>query len=433
MNTLSKMRDLDTLLPILAERRDRTHDVLVPVKDVSAIVRDHVFMSEDGLSSRFDLAISHPDGLAFDLTRPALSQLCTRISEGSRQDLPARYLDTLLMKGNDGNQRAAELARENVGFWLDLVRGEVHNNGQERQWFVRLVSSKPIELGEDGLPTNADLTARAVLTDKYFAIDDLDLIGTVVEVIRDYGSGYNPAAGVQCIDWRNSETKLDLLFVNPRISFDLKNPDAGVQVGKYQTQQDAIGHFVSLKGNEGGQHLVFPAARITNSESGHGGVQANAGAFEKVCFNKAMIGTNMVKRHLGALMDGSSRSVETREARRHAILCEIKDAVRAVFDPSTFETLCKEFLGLFKYEVSAVKPVIENVVRTTKLPTAIIDDIMMAYTPLGDRHTLGDIQRAVTNVATKEGCGVDLARDLEDAGGSLIKMTDKQLARLLIV
>lgn len=434
MDTLKKMRDLDTLLPELAAMREATYDLLVPVKDVSVITREETKLTDDGVDVLHRLALSHPDGITFDLTRPALSQLCTRISEGGAQDLPARYLDKLLQKGLEGNERAAHLAQENVGFWLDIVRDEKHRGGMDKQWFVRFHSDSPIQLDEDDLPTNGDLEARAILTDKYFAIDNLDLVATVVEVIRDFATGGH-AAGVQCIDWRRTSTKLDLLFVNPRMAFDLKNPEAGVQIGRYKTQQDASGHFVKLLGDKGGdQHLVFPCARVTNSETGHGGLQVNAGAFEAVCFNKAMIGTNVVKRHLGALMDGTSRSVKTRDARRHAILCEIQDAVRTVFDPTTFETICKEFLGLFEHEISEVKPVIENVVRSTKLPVTLIDEILQAYSPItAGKDTLGDIQRAVTNLAVKEDCKPDLARDLEDAGGKMLTMTDKQLTRLLVV
>ena len=215
------------------------------------------------------------------------------------------------------------------------------------------------------------------------------------------------------------------------MQIDLLNLDKGVQrdsgtvngPDSHQTlTADGRGWFQRSK--DTGKHLVFPAAFLSNSETGHGGLNVQVGLYEAVCDNTCKIGQDFARRHIGRdLEEGDLYSSRTMEKMNVAIFAKVADTIRAAFDPTLLLENAKKMKGLQDVEVEDVKDAVSSIVQLDGITEGVRDDIFAAYKPLQvGRDTLLDVQRAVTASAhAVRESDADLADNLEQVGGNIVE------------
>ena len=404
------LKDIPALVEQLKDQRARTKDLVSPSNRFQ-------FDHEGG---QVVMRVIHQgQSAAYPVQRQVDGQL------GNKYGIHMKYFRTMQEKG------AADLLAQNLEYW------RTHKSFQGDKRLLRMIDGQ----------------VRAFLSSTYRPIDHLDLLTTAIQVItgQDGAGGKTKpyARGARAFGWDISPTKLRIALVNPSLQIDLKNLKAGV---KHVAPEDVVVNggggtdFVfggktvqSSNPNEGGwfqspdkkdKHIVFPAAFLSNSETGHGGLNVEIGLYEAICDNTCKIGQDFARRHIGReLEEGDFYSAKTFEKMNAVIFAKVADTIRAAFDPEELLVNAKKMKGLQDITVDDVKEAVSSIVKLDGITEDVRDDILSAYQPLQvGRNTLLDVQRAVTASAhtVREG-QPDLADALETVGGSII---DRGLAAL---
>ena len=397
------LKDIPDLVKTLTEKRKLYRDVVSPSSKITAV-------SKEG-----KLSLSVDDGL-YDIQHQVHGQLAEKTSVFSK------YYNRLL----DGKH--SDLLAHNLNYWFKEMKSK---------HLVRF----------------EELSVRAFLSDKYRPIDHLDVLTTAVQVVvgKDGVNGEEKphARGARCFAWNLSPTNLDVCFVNPGIVIDLNNLDKGVQngfvenkigegggtsfvfPGKTSEHDKVIYDWGNRPKPPDGTHPVFPAARIRNSETGHGGISVQPGLYEAVCDNTCWTGMNFSQRHLGkALEMDEVLSSSTYEKMNSVIYSKIADITRSVFDPEILITTVKKFKDLQEAEIN-VKEALDNIVKLPGITEEIRDDILSCYKPVSNKDTAFDFQRAITSSAhaSRNRNKEEQAYFLEELGG---EMLDKGMDALIL-
>jgi len=405
------LKDIPELVKGLREVKARCKDYIVPLTKME-------FVGEVGEAATEENPKPKPGGLFLRFeggAHPIQEQVHPQFAQ--KFGVNGHYYSRVRGAG------ALDLLAYNLEYWRKK------GNGDKR--LVRL-------LGDE---------VRGFLSDRYRPLDSLDLVSTAVQVVtgKDGGDGEDKpwARGAKAFDWALSPTRLHIGLVNPGLLVDLNNLDKGVQVqtpekktkGKgggtdfvyagQQVQSDDPnqgGWFWSPEWDKSKNHMVFPAAFLRNSETGHGGLGVQVGLYEAVCDNTARIGEDFAQRHLGRQLDEEFWSDETLKKENALIFAKVADLIRSVFNPEYLLENAKKMKGLQKVEIE-VRKAVNEIVQLPGMTEEIRDDILAAYQPLSaKRDTLLDLQRAVTAAAHyRRERDADGAILLEEFGGEIIE------------
>jgi len=205
---------------------------------------------------------------------------------GTYTEIPGKYYDRMLAE-------APHLLVQNVNTWFDLK----HEN--------RLVRAM-------------DGNVRALLSDKYRPLENVDLAEAVLPVFADLR--------LEVISCELTERRLYLKAVDQSINADIPRGRMG-----------------------DGSHTIFdtcvPAIVISNSEVGAGAISVETAVWTRACTNLAVFKTeSMKRRHVGARHeiaagDGVMEllSDETRAQTDKALWMQVRDVARAAFDEARFQ------------------------------------------------------------------------------------------------
>lgn len=451
-------KTLQTLFQELLDLRSRFVDVKVPYGQLTGAVRKTPGLGHDGQLVDISSFVLHGADVAFSLDDSAWSQLAQRLSEDNKLTVDTRYMKLL----NEREDPAAlDILRDNVNYWIKQRRDDRHASMAHKRVLFRLRAKDPMARLDPENPfsdptpealRDAELSARAVLSDRYLIIDNVTIAATLAQLLSDKlklsEAEFNWAVGARVFNWRLDPKGMDILIANPKMAFNLNDPDAGVQYkdeGGFKStgcapkhgwlQVDQDGNF-GMRGTGGISQarlgsdqpplLVFPASRIRNSETGHGGLSVETGIYEAICNNTCFVGEGVQQRHLGgAIQLDDNASEETFRRTIQLVMAKLADNTATVFDPKPFETHCRNFLSLFQVEIqpSGVSEIVSSSLSVLGLSAELLDDIMQAYQPLraDGVHTLGDVQRAVTQAAQKPELTATAASGLEDLGGRFLE------------
>jgi len=295
-------------------------------------------------------------------------------------EIPKPYYDRMLVKSPD-------LLARSMNEWMR----------QDHQSDKRMVRTM-------------DGRVRAVLSDRYRALDNGYLADAVMPILND----------------------LNLIVLSSEITerrFYIKAVDSSIQ--KDLPEGFSMG--------DGSHHIfdtVAPAIVISNSEIGAGSISIETSIFTRACTNLATFGATLRKYHTGARAELSDEvyallSDRTKSATDQAMWLQTRDLVKAAFDEAKFESLTTKLIAARSDKIEA--DVIEVIERATKTFTwtnpeksAVLQNLIKG----GDLTRYG-LHAAVTRTAEDIG-DYDRASDFERLGGQIIELPRTQWQELAL-
>lgn len=238
---------------------------------------------------------------------------------------------------------------------------------------------------------------RAVLSDKYRAVENEDLAEAILPVLLQ--------RNLVIMSCQVTDTRMYIKAVD-------RNIEANVPTGHKMGD---------------GSHTIFdtlsPAIIISNSEVGHGALSIETGVYTKACTNMALFGASMRKYHTGARAELSDDL--------YALWSQTKDLVAAAFDQVNFEALAKKIgeasQDKIEAEVGAVE-VVERIGKRFDLSQGERKGVLASLIEGADLSRYG-VHSAVTHFSAKIE-DYDRATDLERLGGKIIELNRSEWQQL---
>lgn len=304
------------------------------------------------------------EGLPFLMQ--ALEQLGDRVSP----DVPGRFL--------------RKLAAERPEIASRMMHDLMHATG--KRYFFRCLDGR----------------VRAVLSSQFRALDHYDYIFEALPVIKE-NDGFVLEA---MLNDRNMEIK----FTSPRLSATAPNSKNGGSSEKFNK--------IALPSTfEVGK--VYPFFGLSNSETGHGGLDIYAGIFEPRCKNGMMLETILNRVHLGEKLDKGVYTEETQAADTKAIMLKARDAIRSSLSGTMFNQMMENVNEAAVTPIKAPTGAVDNLVKNASLTDAAKDAILRHFLSDYDMTRYG-LAGAVSRAA-QDTESVEDAAALEDLSGKLIK------------
>lgn len=268
------------------------------------------------------------------------------------------------------------------------------------------------EQGRKVLVRTLDGRVRAVLSDRYKIMDNADLFYAAFEKFEEVGAEIWHA--------RLWDDGMDLFGVR-----------AGIQgeVTTDRTFDPGDGWQSRWYGKAGDVHN--PAVRITNSETGEGGLNCRLAILRRVCLNFNVYTDGVAQVHLGKILaagEGLLESDATRQSEGVYVWNKVKDAISTAFDPVAFQKLIDGLNHATEQQLPDVEVAVGNVVKEYSISEDRRKAIERALILSGDASRYGLIQ-AVTEAAHKATPAE--AHKLDEVGGELASMADSRFTELV--
>jgi len=348
-------RSLDGLVQEIVRQSETKKDYLADTRHIGVMpVGDTVKMELSGRSDEPNVVL--------DINPIAHRQI------GEHTKIPAVYYDRM-------KAEAPELLANNI-----------------RTWFNKYPSVQMLR--------TLDGKDRAFLSNKFRALDNLDLAEAVVPQLQE--------RGVLMMSGEVTDTKLYMKFVDQRITRDLK---PGQLLGKGHDRFETC----------------CPALTISNSEVGYGALSVNTSVWFGGCTNLVVLNERSARRyHVGARQDIGEEvfallSDTSKRLNDAALWSTLKDVVGAAFDQAQFDATVAK-LQEAKNDVLDADPVktIEVVAKKYGFGDNERGSILKHYCQTGDFSRFG-IQAAITRTA-EDLEDYDRASQFEQLGGKVIEL-----------
>lgn len=350
-------RDLQALAAELQRQADTKKDYIAPMKAVSMLVGP---LNEGGNVPAPRLHLGNGD--TFGITSTGHEQIATHA------DIPRKYYDRMLTA-------KPELLASNVNAWF---------GGDTTKRMVRTL----------------DGNARALLSDKFRPLDNVDLAESILPVLIELNC--------QIVSCEVTERRLYIKAVDNRIQRDIKT---GHRMGD-------------------GTHHIFdtcvPALSIRNSEIGGSSLAFEVGVLTKGCTNLAFFSQRSMKKyHVGGRSDVGDNiahllSDKTRKVADAALWMQSTDVVKAAFREAEFASLVEEIGGATQDKIEDVVKVVERTAAQFKFNDGERKSVLDHLIQGGDLSRYG-LFNAITRAAEDQP-DYDRASDMERIGGQVIEL-----------
>jgi hypothetical protein len=258
--------------------------------------------------------------------------------------------------------------------------------GDNRKFFVRTFS------GQDDKPGYA----RALLSDKYRPIDNLDVLLTVIKGLQNAGFGGHVVRQADL-----SDHKMYLRISVPEIT--------ALAPGLLHGYRSPFG------GARGSDNPVVEAGLvITNSETGGAAFTITPELVVQICTNGMTIKKDMIRKpHLGAKMDeGVRTSQRTLDANKELVAAQTADAIDTFLDPEYLNRVLRQLENGSDEPVEDVEKAIETVVSRPAFSKADTKGLLAAFMDSGQR-TRGGLVQAITAYSQSEEIDSDRAYEMD--------------------
>lgn len=404
MDLTTRNADVSDLVGLLKEQHARKLDMVVPA---SKLTSEHAVLRVDGAEPIID-----DDGVtpADGLYRPTV--VC---DEGiaSKLDIPVAYLKRL-------RRDRPDIFDANVNGWLhgtdDVVTAgpTVHKGvpGDERSFLLRTFK------GDNG----GEGVARALLSQNFRIVDNLDVLMAALQGVRDAG------ADVQIDGCDLTERRMYVRIVSPSIT-----ALAPALLKGYRSPFTADGRLPHARGNQLGapgheysEDVVFGGFEISNSETGGGAFTITPRLVVLICRNGLTITRDALRSiHLGGKLDeGVVRwSEDTQRKSLELVTAQARDAVATFLDTEYMTLVLDRIEQDAGREISKPETAIKTIGKTLRYTEAQIDGVLDHFIK-GGQVTAGGVLQAVTSYAQ---CIVD-ADDAHEFEATAMRAFDLAVA-----
>lgn len=367
IQTTTRAAGLEDLVTLLRDHHARKIDVVARPQHLTAsqgrlvVAGTEVELTDDGVTSL--------DGV----------YLPTRVADdgiASRLGIPPAYLRRT-------RDQAIDIWDHNVNGWLS------HPSNADKKYLVRGLR------GDDG----GTGVARAFLSDSFKPVDNLDVLMTALEGVRDAGLAVEIPQGGCDLSEKRMYVKLWAPAVKalaPVLLANYQSPwGIDAERGRRMAQAEGLGY------DEGTEPVVFAGFVLKNSEVGLGKFEIAPQVVVRICKNGLTIQAEaFTMQHLGVKLDEGvvKFSSDTIEKQLAVVRAKVRDAVRTFLDPGYLEHKVRQM------EQSATTPVddpnatVEFVATKLKYDEGRQADILRHFL-LGRQMTAGGVMQAVTSVA----------------------------------
>lgn len=246
---------------------------------------------------------------------------------------------------------------------------------------------------------------RAVLSDAYRCVDNLDLLTIALQEFQ--------ALGVEVWDLRHDEDG-----------------------GHFRVQGVCGALSAAVRGDLPGQHkihrlpdgvpdTVWPMVTLSNSETGDGRLLVQPGCLRAACANGMTQGTALGRTHVGKKNDTVGEVVYSDETKRledEVLIRKVREMIRATFSPERFQLMVAAMNEATQRAFEQPTLVVDAAVKALGLPTEHKEAILEALLFSRDVTQFG-LAQAITAQASpgkREGKRDALLSQFEDAGGQLL-------------
>jgi hypothetical protein len=355
---------LEDMVAMLRDQHARKHDVVAPAtalryRDGNLIVRGaETEITPDG--------VTNLDGV-YRPTRTFDQQIAEKLG------IPGRYASKL-------RATRVDLLDANVN---GLLHGRVRLAGGERSVIADpdsrtfLVRTMRGADGQSGI-------ARAVLSDRYGIIDNLDALTAALAGVRDAG------VEVEITGCDLTDDRMYVRIVAPSVTAALGEVLAG-----YRSPFTGLGAHDAMN-----QPVAFAGLHISNSETGGGAFTITPRMVVQVCSNGMTVTRDAVRAvHLGGRLDeGVIRwTRETERKQLDLITAKTRDAVATFLDVEYMRGVIADMTD------KAVRPVpaataVQTVGKALKFSDEVTQGVLDHFVR-GGQTTAGGVFQAVTSYA----------------------------------
>lgn len=369
-----KTRSIDTVAPLSVVRADAGRFV---VNGITPLITDDGVTTVDG---------------TYEPSRIAINHLATLLGASSR-DL------------RNWRETRPGLFSEVVN---SLIHGRNHQSPSADDVDPRTGNHLLRFLRADG---DADAgILRAVLSDRFKAIDDLDVLMAVLEGLDRANVDLGP--GNLRIDV--TDRKLYGRVVVPQIAAyapallkGYRSPFDGEDLGHLVNDLWTPERVAAAAGHEGQGYapgtepVVFAGFKFSTSEVGHGAFNLSPHLVVRICGNGLTINADSIRKtHRGAQLDEGvvEWSDETLRKSLELISAQTVDAVKTFLDPVYLRTKVEQMEQAAEVKVDDAEKTIKAVARKFSFTEGQRADILTKFIR-GGQSTAGGVMQAVTAVA----------------------------------
>jgi hypothetical protein len=268
-----------------------------------------------------------------------------------------------------------------------------------------------------------DGTVRAFLDQQYRCIDHFDILPVLLKKLRECGGEVIEGG----LSEKHMRIKCTTKAVWDAVADVRRNEDGnwyagGLGVGLRQVAAKSWGPL------PGGPGTIYPVVTFTNSETGHGRLNARVGILMGICFNIATVEEILAEVHLGSSMDAGIFSDETRKREAALIISQVNDTIDTAFETEPFRQLIARVKAACEETIYAPAPAVDHLVEFAGLSQEDRDSIFGSF--VADyKPTVFGLAQAVTIHAQKVDCP-DKCVELENLGGTIIKGEVPELTKV---
>jgi hypothetical protein len=401
---------LGDLAALLKDHRARRLDVVAGAEAIRA--QDGHLLVDGTVQEITEEGVTSAAGLYLP-TSAADSDIASKLGP------TGSYFPTYLRKLREAGR--LDLWDLNVNGWLHgLVdplaldpegKPSVIHEPDRRAFMLRLLK------GDDG----GTGVVRAMLSDKYFVIDNLDVLVSVLAGIRD------AEAEVEVTSCDLTESKMyvrvespKVRALAPRLLANYRNPWTGKPItNAWGGSIEEIKRLAEREGKgyeQGAEPVVFAGLLISNSELGDGAFSIKPRITIEICGNSHTVEADAIRVvHLGGRMEEGviNWSEDTQRKALELVASKTRDAVGTFLTPGYVErqiVKAEEDAGI---AVTDAKRTIHEVVTKSVIPAGLEDEVLNLFIK-GGQMTAGGVMQAVT--AAAQGVeDADLQADMEGA------------------
>jgi hypothetical protein len=400
--------EIKRILPRIRAQAETKKDFVLPapalkVDDAGRIILDGVqsfrlaesgnvygtWQEAEAAAVQGEKIIPQAGGGSFPMSRTAERQLSTRTG------VPLDYLDKLRREGQ------GDLAALNLSQRLARPRtGKDEEGAGENtdRFLVRLLDNR----------------VRALLSDQYRIIDNIDLFYCAAEKLESVGG--------DIWQMRQTDDSFSLLAVARGIAGEVR----------LDRTYDPGDGWQSRWHNEEGD-IQYAAMRLSNSETGGGSVSVAPAVMTRVCANFNVWAKTLRAVHLGKRREENGLvSAETSAAESRVIWMKVRDAITTVFDRERFAAYIETLNAATQRQIvkdvtdpNAVRKATEVIAERYEIAPELANSIFAKLMETRDFTQYG-VSQAVTyqaHAADRTEGGTEIAETLEIVGGDLAHLS----------